>query len=129
MNGPRICGAFAQVPSGLHGDMRAIGNGDLADAVSHLRCRLEAHPPGFHFDLVWQLDDARHGEMWAIWIDGHDADAVFIRPDCPGQGGMSGYGDEACTLFHGHPGKCSYAFADPLSDALIAGLHRRAPGF
>ncbi|MFI1015495.1 hypothetical protein [Streptomyces sp. NPDC020965] len=115
MNEARICGAFATVPSSLFADMLAIGNGDFRDMVRHLRCRLEAHPPGFHFDLVWQLDDARQGEMWAIWSDGRDAEAVFIRPDCPG-------GTDACTLFAQHPGRCSFDFSDPVAEVLLAGL-------
>lgn len=100
-----LCGAFARVPHALDSAMRAIGNGDITDATRDLRCRLDPHT-GDHTDLVWQLDDAGQGEMWATWPDGcRVATAVVIRPDCPR---ISPSGSEACTHFEGHPGGCSF---------------------
>ncbi|MEU0986550.1 hypothetical protein [Streptomyces sp. NPDC005953] len=100
--------------------------GDPLYVETFLRCKVAEHSEGRHYDLVWQLDDARQGEMWAAWTDGRAPEAVLLLPDCPGHNGKSGQDEEACTLFARHPGPHSYDLDDPEIEALsqTPGYHR-----
>ncbi|MFE5857741.1 hypothetical protein ACFQ61_31525, partial [Streptomyces sp. NPDC056500] len=52
--------------------------GDPLYVETFLRCKVAEHSEGRHYDLVWQLDDARQGEMWAAWTDGRAPETVLL---------------------------------------------------
>ncbi|MGW4030104.1 hypothetical protein ACWEFL_12405 [Streptomyces sp. NPDC004838] len=86
--------------------------------ITGLRCRLEFHASGSHFDLVRELEDASGGEVWARWDDGSEPDYVAILPDCPAIDAESGPAADACTLFAGHFGGHCFEFSDPEYDSV-----------
>ncbi|MGW6456400.1 hypothetical protein ACWF94_10805 [Streptomyces sp. NPDC055078] len=87
--------------------------------VTGLRCSLEEHEDGPHYDLVRELDGAAYGEIWARWADGGHRESIAILKDCPADNGRSGGGNDACTLFQWHPGGHSFEFADPEYDEVL----------
>ncbi|MFF0445483.1 hypothetical protein ACFYT4_03510 [Streptomyces sp. NPDC004609] len=90
------------------------------EIVTGLRCALEAHTDGPHFTLVRELADASRGEVWTRWEPGTEPECVTVLPDCPADNGRSGAGNDACTLFAGHPGGHCFEFSDPEYDAIRA---------
>ncbi|MGW6454769.1 hypothetical protein ACWF94_02375 [Streptomyces sp. NPDC055078] len=110
------CGAAATLPLQLLVLALEIvpgAPGHPLEVTTRLRCGLEAHTEGAHFDLVRGLDDSDHGEVWARWEDGRVPECVAVLPDCPADNGRPGGGNDGCTLFEKHPGGHSFAFADP----------------
>ncbi|MGW6459238.1 hypothetical protein ACWF94_25495 [Streptomyces sp. NPDC055078] len=93
------------------------GAGDPLEVETSLRCGLEEHHGGMHYDLVWQLNNPRGGEMWATWVNDRAPENVLLLPDCPAVNGKPLPHDEACTLYALHPGGHSFAFRDPEADA------------
>ncbi|MEU5402736.1 hypothetical protein ABZ348_25945 [Streptomyces sp. NPDC005963] len=118
---PLICGVQAVVPMPLVALMlhTAPGAGDPMYIETTLRCKLEAHSGGLHYDLVWQLDRPAHGEMWATWVTEQPPRTVLLLPDCPTDNGEPAGLDEACTLFARHPGGHSFTYRDPDAEAIV----------
>ncbi|MFI1017572.1 hypothetical protein [Streptomyces sp. NPDC020965] len=100
--------------------------GSPLDVSTRLRCSLERHTTGPHVDLVRELDDATHGEIWARWEDDHTPDAVAILPDCPTHNGQPAGRNEGCELFEGHSGGHSHQFARTENEPLDAPTRRRS---
>ncbi|MEU5402184.1 hypothetical protein ABZ348_23140 [Streptomyces sp. NPDC005963] len=122
----RMCGARAVMPLGLVSLVLDAmpGARDPLEMETLLRCPLEEHTTGWHYDVVWQLDDPDSGDMWALWADGDAPDLVVIQPDCSArcrtsvpnttrEAGRSGGESEVCALFALHPGGHSFEFTDP----------------
>ncbi|MFD9719802.1 hypothetical protein [Streptomyces sp. NPDC059076] len=134
----RMCGARAVMPLGLVSLVLdatpAARDPEALETV--LRCPLEAHATGWHYDVVWQLDDPDSGDMWALWAEGDTPELVVIQPDCSARGRASGpntvpgearsaaHGrksaaqNEVCSLFALHPGGHSFEFTDPHDEDL-----------
>ncbi|MCM2390082.1 hypothetical protein [Streptomyces albipurpureus] len=117
----RVCGVRAVLPLGLVALVleSTPTAGDPLDVETSLSCPLEEHATGWHYDLVWELDDPGNGEMWALWSDGGEPELVVIQPDCPVRNGRSGVEGEACTLFAWHSGGHSFEFIDPHHDEVL----------
>ncbi|MFI6289384.1 hypothetical protein ACIBCM_32345 [Streptomyces sp. NPDC051018] len=88
------------------------------EIVTRLRCGLEAHGSGPHFDLVRELKDASRGEVWVHWEHDEEPDSVVVLPDCPAVNSRPGAEVDACTLFASHPGGHCFEFSDPEYDAV-----------
>ncbi|MEU3598313.1 hypothetical protein ABZ714_06180 [Streptomyces sp. NPDC006798] len=88
--------------------------------MTSLRCALESHPEGPHYDLIREHDSAEEGAIWARWITGITPSAVGILRDCPADNGAPGADNDACTLFAGHPGGHGFEFSDPEYEAALA---------
>jgi hypothetical protein len=131
----RICGATVTLPLSVLAQVLVVVPGERAHpihVVTGLRCALESHATGRHYDLVRQLDDASMGEVWVSWEAGAEPDRIGILPDCPAlstvpgavdtgrPGGASADDSEACVLFAGHPGGHSFDFRDPEYEAVLA---------
>ncbi|MFE4666793.1 hypothetical protein ACFRI7_18385 [Streptomyces sp. NPDC056716] len=116
---PRVCGATAMMPVGLIAAMFAsIHDSSTPGNVRPvLRCQLQEHSGGRHHDLVWELDDAGQGEVWAQWTDGHRPDTFLVVPDCNTLSGPTPK-DEACILYAGHPGCHTWQYTDPEHEAI-----------
>ncbi|WP_329020786.1 hypothetical protein [Streptomyces sp. NBC_00690] len=119
--GPLICGVRAVLPMRLVALMlhTAPDAGDPMYIETTLSCKLEAHPIGLHYDLVWQLDDTTRGEMWAAWVTEHPPQTVLLLPDCSADNGEPAGLNEACTLFACHPGVHSFGYRDPEAEAIV----------
>ncbi|MEU9603151.1 hypothetical protein [Streptomyces sp. NPDC048057] len=120
----RICADLATLPLQLvvlTQDMWPDPPAHPIQIVTRLRCALESHEKGPHFDLVRELDDSEENEVWAQWKTGRDPSAVTLLRDCPADNGAPGGAHEACVLFAGHPGGHSYEFTDPEYDAIRDG--------
>ncbi|MGW1977454.1 hypothetical protein [Streptomyces sp. NPDC001889] len=121
----RICGATITLPLRLLVlalDITPAEQGHPLEVVTRLRCGLEEHPDGPHFDLVRELDDASRGEVWTWWDEGRSPEAVGLLPDCPADNGEAAGANDACALFDGHFGAHSFAFVDPEYEAVLASL-------
>ncbi|MGW6457681.1 hypothetical protein ACWF94_17495 [Streptomyces sp. NPDC055078] len=118
-----ICAATATLPLQLIVLVLDISPGEPGhplEVVTGLRCSLEKHSAGLHFDLVRELNDARQGEVWVRWAEGQVPECVAVLPDCPDDNGEEGAANEACTLFRDHPGGHSFEYSDPEYDAVRA---------
>ncbi|MFI6285939.1 hypothetical protein ACIBCM_14465 [Streptomyces sp. NPDC051018] len=116
-----ICAARARLPLRLIVlalDIVPEDPGHPLELVTALRCGLEAHSAGPHFDLVRELTDARRGEVWARWENGREPDGISILGDCPADNGEPGPSNDGCTLFAEHRGGHSFEFSDPEYDAI-----------
>ncbi|MFF0446957.1 hypothetical protein ACFYT4_11160 [Streptomyces sp. NPDC004609] len=116
-----ICAATARLPLPLIVLVLDIVPDEPAhpmEVITALRCGLESHSTGPHFDLVRELTDASRGEVWARWENGNEPDRVSVLADCPADNGRPGPSNDGCTLFARHPGGHSYEFSDPEYDAM-----------
>ncbi|MGW6458116.1 hypothetical protein ACWF94_19765 [Streptomyces sp. NPDC055078] len=120
-----VCAAGAVLPLRLLVlalEITAGEPGHPLEVTTRLRCGLEAHGTGTHFDLVRELDDGGEGEVWARWEGDREPEYVANLADCPADNGRPGGDNEACTLFEDHPGGHSFEFADPEYEPVTAGL-------
>ncbi|MEU9335740.1 hypothetical protein AB0D49_21580 [Streptomyces sp. NPDC048290] len=98
----------------------SVGDSSAPDTVQpSLRCRLQEHSGGRHHALVWELDDAGDGEVWALWAKGCPPDMFRVVPDCNTPSGPTAQ-DTVCSLFAGHRGCHTFEYTDPLQDALTS---------
>ncbi|MFI1014293.1 hypothetical protein [Streptomyces sp. NPDC020965] len=128
--GPLVCGATAVLPLQLLLVALEIIPGGQAhplDVATRLRCCLERHADGPHYDFVRELDDTDLGEVWTQWETGRPPESVATLPDCDAHNGRPGGLNDACTLFFGHPGAHSFSCADPEADRLTAGTGAHGP--
>ncbi|HEY5833459.1 hypothetical protein [Streptomyces sp.] len=111
---PPVCGARAYLPEALVPlALRLETRADRAterDVERHLRCTLESHEAGPHWELVMDLDGPDTGSVWTYWADGSAPESVVVLPDCPGADG------QPCTEYARHPGGHSPELHDPWSD-------------
>ncbi|ANW18867.1 hypothetical protein [Streptomyces clavuligerus] len=87
--------------------------GHPLEVATDLRCALERHTGGPHFDLVREPGRPDSGAVWTLWEEGSRPECVCLLPDCPVDNGEPGGANEACALYEGHPGVHSYHCADP----------------
>ncbi|MGW6455946.1 hypothetical protein ACWF94_08455 [Streptomyces sp. NPDC055078] len=119
----RVCAVTATLPLRLLALVLEIAPGERPhplEVVTGLRCAMEEHADGPHFDLVHELKDAGRGEVWVRWESGCEPECVAVLPDCPADNGKPDGENDACTLFSEHPGGHSFAFCDPEYDAILA---------
>ncbi|MEU5977156.1 hypothetical protein [Streptomyces sp. NPDC047315] len=119
----RVCAALATLPLQLivlTQDLWPDPPAHPIQIVTGLRCALEEHDTGSHFDLVRELDDGEGSGIWARWKSGIEPSAVTIQQDCPIHNGKPGAANDACTLFAGHSGGHSHEFTDPEYEAALA---------
>ncbi|GAA2222663.1 hypothetical protein GCM10010232_03870 [Streptomyces amakusaensis] len=93
--------------------------GHPMEVATELRCGLEEHADGAHFDLVRELDDASGGEVWTRWEEGQVPEGVAVLADCGADNGRPGGENEACALYRGHGGGHSFEYADPEYEVLL----------
>ncbi|MFH8614200.1 hypothetical protein ACH4E8_03865 [Streptomyces sp. NPDC017979] len=121
----RVCAALATLPLQLivlTQDLWPDPPAHPIQIVTGLRCALEEHDDGPHFDLVRELDDHDgdgSGGIWAHWENGIEPSCVKIRQDCSMDNGEPGAANDACTLFAEHPGGHSHEFSDPEYEAVL----------
>ncbi|MEU9603218.1 hypothetical protein [Streptomyces sp. NPDC048057] len=125
----RVCAALATLPLQLivlTQDLWPDPPAHPIQIVTGLRCALEEHDTGPHFDLVRELDDRSDGDddrasgIWARWKSGIEPSCVTILQDCSIHNGKPGGANDACTLFAGHLGGHSHEFTDPEYEAALA---------
>lgn len=119
---PAVCGAVQVLPPTLVLDAltASLPEDDReVDVMTDLRCEIGTGHPGRHCGAVRLLDVSPPGTVWTQWADWSDPDTVLVLPDClKGNGEPPGL-DDACTLFMGHPGMCSFDLFDPDHEAFL----------
>jgi hypothetical protein len=94
------------------------------DAESrHALCELVEGHEGEHADHLWD-EDAVRGAVWVLWDDS-TARLVLVEW-C--EVSEKDDGEDACTLFRGHPDVHSWSFTDPTMEALRAEVAREMQG-
>lgn len=91
-----------------------------ADVNTELRCEIGTGHPGRHADAVRLLYHSSPSTVWAQWSDGGAPQSVIILPDCLEHNGEPPGKDDACCLFVGHPGACSFDLFDPEHEAFLS---------
>ncbi|MFE0425334.1 hypothetical protein [Streptomyces sp. NPDC058953] len=117
-----ICAALARLPLQLIVLTQEMAPDPPVHPIrimTSLRCALESHGTGPHYDLVREQDEAEDGAVWARWSTGIEPSAVGILRDCPADNGAPGAENDACTLFAGHPGGHSFIFSDPEYESVL----------
>jgi hypothetical protein len=113
---PTVCGARGYLPEDLVNVALRFesrpGETQVPDVSRHLRCTLQPHPGLQHHAIVMELAGVETGAVWAHWSDRQFPRELDVYPDCP-RGADS---PSPCTLFAGHPGRCSHELHDPLED-------------
>jgi hypothetical protein len=72
-----------------------------------LECFLEVHAEGDHYGLVTDTAGAAP-DVWVTWCEGKPPSTLAHLPACPRDNGQDGGLHDVCTLFTGHPGRCTF---------------------
>lgn len=101
---PRTCGARILLAKDLMVHAYAEGRGVGGMVRGSLFCEVAEHDDDRHWGIARERVEPHGGAVWATWLDG-EAPRCLTRKDCL----QTGAGPEdACALFAGHPGVCSY---------------------